>query len=149
MRSGGREEAMPSTPLVARPKGSSSAVERRPKSAAREEDERVDLGGSPRESGLLLGPDSLDSFLSHSRFSSASLRMQPSTRRTMFPTTISRGWAAVRRWPTCCTRSMSWCTSFMGKARTTRRRRCTVARAHGRELWICRRLRRLDGGREG
>ena len=113
------------------------------KSVAREEEDRADLG-SPRERGLL-GPESLEPFLSPSLFSSASLRMQPKTRRTMLPTAISRGWALVRRCPTCCTRSMSWWTSFMWKASTTRRRRWTVAMAHGRELRIWRRLRRLEG----
>jgi hypothetical protein len=66
------------------------------------------------------------------------------TRRTILPTTISRGCAAMRRCPTERIRSNSFAASLLGNSPTTLRRSSAVARAHGRELRICRRLRRLS-----
>jgi len=98
---------------------------------------------SPGVCGLLSLFASLKLLVSPSRSSSASSRMTPRTRRTMFPTAISRGWAAVNLWPTCCTRSINLPTSVILKVATTRRMRCAVAMAHGLELRIWRLLSRL------
>lgn len=75
--------------------------------------------------------------------SSTTSRTRPSTRRTMFPTTTSRGCAEVNRLPTCRMRSTSFAASLPLNSPTTRRRSAVVAMAHGREFRIWRRLSSL------
>lgn len=90
-----------------------------------------------------LSPVSLYPLVSPSRSSSASSRISPKIRRTMLPTTISLGCAAQSRWPTLCTRSMSFATSVTRWVVTTRRSRYAVAMAHGLEWRICLRFNNL------
>jgi hypothetical protein len=80
------------------------------------------------------------------RFSSSSSLINPRTRRTILPTTSSRGWAATRRFPTSWTRCMNFCGSELRIEETIWRRRRAVATAQGRECRICRRLSSLDTG---
>lgn len=75
--------------------------------------------------------------------SSTTSRMRPSTRRTMLPTTTSRGCAEVSRLPTWRMRSTSLAASRPLNSPTTRRSRAVVAMAHGLELRICRRFSSL------
>ena len=96
------------------------------------------VGGLPSDDSLER-PNSLSP-----RFSSSSSLIRPKTRRTMLPTTSSRGWAATRRFPTSWTRCMNFCGSGLRIEETIRRRRRAVAIAQGRECRICRRLSSLD-----
>jgi hypothetical protein len=96
------------------------------------------VGGPPSDDSLER-PNSLSP-----RFSSSSSLIRPKTRRTMLPTTSSRGWAATRRFPTSWTRCMNFCGSGLRIEETIRRRRRAVAIAQGRECRICRRLSSLD-----
>jgi hypothetical protein len=91
----------------------------------------------------LLSDDSSPNSLSP-RFSSSSSLINPRTRRTILPTTSSRGWAAARRFPTSWTRCMNFCGSGLRMEETIRRRRRAVAIAQGRECRICRLLSSLD-----
>ena len=75
--------------------------------------------------------------------SSSSSRIKPKTRRTMFPTTSSRGCAAMSRLPT----SWTFCISLTGSDAlvmdTKRRSSSAVAMAQGFEPLICSRLSKL------
>lgn len=88
-------------------------------------------------------PGSLPVGVCPSACSSTTSRTRPSTRRTMFPTTTSRGCAEVKRLPTCLMRSTSFAGSRPLNSPTTRNSNDVVAMAHGLELRIWRRLRSL------
>jgi hypothetical protein len=88
-------------------------------------------------------PGSLPVGVCPSACSSTTSRTSPSTRRTMFPTTTSRGCAEVSRLPTCRMRSTSFEASLPLNSPTTRKSRAVVATAQGREFRICRLLSSL------
>lgn len=88
-------------------------------------------------------PGSLPVGVCPSACSSTTSRTNPSTRRTIFPTTTSLGWAEVNRLPTCLMRSTSFAASRPLNSPTTRNNKAVVAIAHGLEFRICRRLRSL------
>lgn len=88
-------------------------------------------------------PGSLPVGVCPSACSSTTSRTSPSTRRTMFPTTTSLGWAEVKRLPTCLMRSTSFAASRPLNSPTTRKSSAVVAMAHGLEFRICLRLSNL------
>lgn len=67
---------------------------------------------------------------------SATSRTRERTRRTILPTAISRGRAAIRRLPTSRIRLISDCESSHSPLLTTCSKRWVVAIAHGREFLI-------------
>lgn len=72
---------------------------------------------------------------------SATSRTTPRTRRTMLPTAISRGCAAISCLPTSRIRLISDSGSVHLALPASLSKRCVVAIAHGREFLICRRFR--------
>lgn len=87
---------------------------------------------------ILFGVTEPASLLTSSFLSSIiSSRIRPNTRRTMFPTTISLGWASISRCPTSCMRRMRSSASLHFRLDTTRRKSFAVATAHGLEFLIC------------